>query len=82
MRFEPYQRIALSRDVPEHQLQRGDIATLVDEVVHPDDGEVGCVLEIFNAIGESIRVVALPASAIELLRADEVIAVRSLESLT
>jgi len=36
------------------------------------------VLEIFNAIGESIAVVTVPSSAITPLRADQVPAVRSL----
>ena len=79
MKLDLYQRVALSCDFPEYNLKRGDIATLVDYVPHPDKDENGCVLEVFNAIGESIRVVVVPESAIEPLRADEVIAVRTLE---
>lgn len=41
-------------------------------------GEEGYVLEFFNAIGESIAVVAVPASAIEPLRADEILSARPL----
>lgn len=41
-------------------------------------GEQGCVLEVFNAVGESIAVVVVPESDIEELRADEVLAVRPL----
>jgi hypothetical protein len=36
------------------------------------------VLELFNALGESIGVVAVPEDAVEPLRADEVLAVRPL----
>ena len=78
MKPELYQRVALARDFPEYQLQRGDVATLIDYVPHPNGGEKGCVLEVFNAIGESIRVSVVPESAVEPLRADEVMAVRSL----
>lgn len=78
MKMELYQRVALSRDFPEYQLQRGDVATLIDYVPHPGGGEEGCVLEVFNAIGESIRVAVVPESAVEPLRADEVMAVRPL----
>jgi hypothetical protein len=78
VKLELYQRVALSRDFPEYQLQRGDVATLVDYVPHQSGGEDGCVLEIFNAIGESIRVTVVPESAIEPLRADEVMSVRPL----
>lgn len=73
-----YQRVALKRDVPEHNLRRGDVAVLVDYVPHPGKGEQGCVLEVFNALGESIAVVAVPEADIEGLRADEVLAVRTL----
>lgn len=78
MPLELYQDVALVRDVPEHQLKVGDIATLVDFVPHPKGGEEGCLLEVFNAVGESIAVVAVPISAIAALRADEILTVRSL----
>jgi hypothetical protein len=70
--------VALTRDVPEHQLERGDIATVVEYVSHPEGGEEGCILEVFNVLGESIAVVTVPISAIEPLRADQVPAARTL----
>jgi hypothetical protein len=73
-----YQRVALRRDLPEHNLRRGDVAVLLDHVPHPEGGEQGCVLEVFNALGDSIAVLAVPESAIEALRADEVLSVRPL----
>ena len=78
MKLELYQRVALCRDIPAYQLKKGDVAMLVDRVPHPIQGEDGCVLEIFNALGESILVVAVSHSDVELLRADEVLSVRSL----
>jgi hypothetical protein len=66
--------ILLSR--PEHALHAGDVATLVDFVDHPSSGPRGCVLELFNALGDSIGVVTVPEDAVEPLRADEVLAVR------
>lgn len=80
MRPELYQRVALRHDLPEHDLRAGDVATLVEFVPHPEEGEIGCVLEVFNALGDSILVVAVPASAIEPLRADEVLSVRPLQA--
>lgn len=79
MKPEIYQRIALSKDIPEHHLKRGDIATLIEYVPHPKGAEEGCILEIFNALGNSIAVVTVPISAIEPLRADEIMSVRQLE---
>jgi hypothetical protein len=76
--FELYQRVALNRDLPEHQLKAGDVATLIDFVPHPSGGEDGCVLEVFSATGESIAVVIVPKSDLKPLKDDEILAVRSL----
>jgi hypothetical protein len=78
MALELYQEVALTRDLPEYKLKAGDIAMLVDFVPHPSDGEEGCVLEVFNAVGESLTVIAVPASTVEVLRPDEILTVRSL----
>lgn len=78
MKLALYQEVALTRDIPTEQLKQDDIAVLIDYVPHPAGGEEGAVLEIFNAIGESIAVVTVPSSAITPLRADQVPAVRSL----
>lgn len=78
MTLELYKEVALTLDLPEHQLRAGDIATLVDFVPHPTGGEDACVLEVFNAGGESIAVVTAASSAVEALRADEILSVRSL----
>ena len=47
-----YDRVALRTSFPEHGLRAGDVATLVDFVPHPSSGPRGCVLELFNALGE------------------------------
>lgn len=78
MTVQLYQEVSLTCDLPEHGLKAGDIATLVDFVPHPSNGEEGCVLEVFNAIGESFTTIAVPISAIEVLRSDEILAVRPL----
>ena len=71
-----YDRVALRRDLNEHFLKKGDVAVLIDRVPHSSGGEPGVVLEIFNALGDSISVVAVKESEIETLRADEVLTVR------
>jgi Domain of unknown function (DUF4926) len=78
MTLELYQEVALTRDLPEYQLRAGDIVTLVDFVFHPTGGEDGCLLEVFNAVGESRTVIAVPISTVEVLRPDEILTVRSL----
>ena len=78
MKPELYQEIALTRDFPQHNLHKGDIATLVDYIPHPQGGEEGCILEVFNAVGETISVVTVPVSSIETLRPDDVLSIRRL----
>ena len=78
MTMELYQEVALTRDLPEYGLRTGDVAILVDFVPHPSDGEEGCVLEVFNAIGDSFAVIAVPLSVVEVLRPDEILTVRPL----
>jgi len=78
MTLELYQEVALTPDLAEYQLRAGDIATLVDVVSHPSGGEEGCLLEVFNAVGDSLTVIAVPISTVEVLGPDEILTVRSL----
>ncbi|NBD18475.1 MAG: DUF4926 domain-containing protein [Cyanobacteria bacterium] len=78
MDLELYQEVALTRNFPEYQLQQGDIATLIDFVPHPTGGEMGCVLEVFNAIGESLKVITVPISAIKQLSDKDILSSRQL----
>ena len=77
MNLELYTDVALSMDLPEYSLRRGDIVKLVDELTAPD-GSRGYAVEVFNALGETIGVHTIPASAVEPLREDEILCVRSL----
>lgn len=78
MKLKLYQYVALSRDLPEYNLKRGDVAMLIDYVTHPSGGEDGYILEVFNAIGDSIAVFTVPVSAVEKLPVQAVLAVRPL----
>ncbi|MDB9315965.1 DUF4926 domain-containing protein [Spirulina sp. CS-785/01] len=75
--MELYQRVALNQDFPEYHLKQGDIATLIDTIPHPHQGEDGYILEVFNALGESIDTVIVPKSAVSSLKANEILSVRS-----
>jgi hypothetical protein len=77
MEFGLYIDMALTCDVPEHRLKRGDIVKLVDRHVAPD-GTQGYSIEVFNAVGDTIAVTAVPAVALEALREDEVLCARAL----
>jgi hypothetical protein len=73
-----YDRVALARDLEQHGLKRGDVATIVDTVPHPDGGPAGLVLEVTNALGESLQVVVVSPDDVVPLHANEVLAVREL----
>ena len=77
MAFELYTDVALACDMAELELRRGDLVKVVDHHVAPD-GEEGYSIEVFNALGETIAVTTVPASALESLREDEVLSVRPL----
>ena len=77
MKFELYTDAALACDVPEHRLKRGDIVKRVDHHIAPD-GTEGYSIEVFNAVGGTLAVIVVPASALVALRKDEVLSARSL----
>ena len=74
-----FSEVALARDISEHGLSRGDVATVVEQLpqTKASGGEEGYVLEVFNAVGESIAVVAVPISAVEPLKPTQVLTARS-----
>lgn len=77
MSFELYRDVALACDLPSHRLQRGDVIRPVERHVAPD-GTEGYSAEVLNALGNTIAVITVPASAIEPLREDEVLCTRTL----
>lgn len=78
--FQLYDQVSLKNDLPEYRLKKGDIGTVLDIVKHPEGKEDGIVLEIFNALGGSIQVIAVPFLQIDLLQKDEILSVRKLNS--
>lgn len=78
MKYPLYSRIALSEDLPQARLLRGDVATIVECYEGRPGQEPGYELEVFNALGETIAVVTARESQIEPLRKNEVLSVRPL----
>ena len=77
MKFRLFTDVALTCDLPEHRLRCGDIVKLVDHHM-AEDGSEGYSIEVFNAVGDTIAVTTVPASALEALREDEVLCARAL----
>ena len=80
MNNELFSEVTLTQNIDEYNLKVGDVATLVDFVPHPDGKEDGCILEIFNAVGESINVVTVSKRAIQPLQANQVLTTRLLST--
>ena len=79
MKLQLYTDVVLACDVPEHRLKRGDIVKLVEHHVAPD-GTEGYSIEVLNAVGDTIAVTAVPVSALEPRRDDEILCARSLSN--
>lgn len=79
MKFERYTDVVLTCDLPEHRLRRGDIVKLVDHHIVPDGTESHSI-EVFNAVGDTIAVTAVPAASLEPLREDEILCARLMAS--
>jgi hypothetical protein len=76
MKFELFTEVVLAQDIPEKGLKEGDVATVVERHERPGR-EDGYSLEVFNALGDTIAVVAVPESRIKPLTENEVFSVRS-----
>ena len=77
MSYELFEEVALTKDIPEKNLKKDDIATVVEH--HPvSEREDGYSLEIFNALGDTITLITVAESAIEPITKDEIFSVRSL----
>jgi hypothetical protein len=78
MRYDLFTRVALSEDLPDRNLRRGDVATVVEHHPGRPGQEPGYTLEVFNAVGEAVDVVTVRESQVERLTADELLSVRPL----
>lgn len=79
MSYALYTDVALTRDLPAHDLRRGDVVRLIDRHVGPD-GKEGFSIEVFNAVGDTVAVTVVDEDAIEALKSDEVLSVRRIKS--
>ena len=79
MKFKLYTDVVLACDLPEVRLRRGDIVKLIDHHVAPD-GVEGYSIEVINAVGKTLAVIAVPVSVLETLRDDEILCARSMNA--
>jgi hypothetical protein len=67
-----FDRVVLTRDLPEFGLKSGDIGT----IVHVHDGGSGFEVEFFNAAGDTVAVATLEAAEVRAPTPDEILHVR------
>lgn len=79
MKYPLFTRVALAEDLPQEDLHRGVVATIVEYYEGRPGQEPGYELEVFNAVGDSFAVVTVLESQIEPLRKDELLIARSRE---
>ena len=75
MKHSLFTDMALTRDVPAHNLRRGDVVRLVEHHTGRDGSE-GYSIEVLNALGDTVAVTTVEESALERLHNDEVLSVR------
>jgi hypothetical protein len=75
MKYALFTEMALSRDLLEHGLRRGDVVRIIDD--HPcPDGREGYCVEVCNAVGDTVAVTAVDEAVLEPLESDDIFTIR------
>ena len=77
MTFELFQRVVLTRDLPEQGLRAGDVGVVVEHYPARGNTPEGYELEFFTATGQTVAVVSVPADQVREASDHEVLSVRS-----
>jgi hypothetical protein len=75
MKYALFTEMALSRDLPEHGLRRGDVVRIIDDHLCPG-GREGYSVEVCSAVGDTIAVTPVEEAALEPLKSDEIFTIR------
>ncbi len=65
MAFDLYS-VILTRDIDEHGVRAGDVATVVERHAVSGGTDEGYAVEFFDMIGNTVAVVTLPANALRV----------------
>ena len=77
-KFKLYQQVLLSKNLPEYDLQKGDVATIVEIIEH--ENKTGYCLEIFDSNGDTLKVIIVNASDIDEVKPHSVVNYRELQA--
>lgn len=81
MPYPLFSRVSLTKDFPECNLHKGDLATIVEIHEGPPEQETGYSLEVFNAVGETIAVLVVEESKITPVKRNEILHIRQLSEV-
>ena len=81
MAYNLFTRVSLAEDLPEYGLNKGDLATIVERHEGKPGQETGYSLEVFNAVGETIAVLVVGESKINLVKENEILHVRRFDKM-
>ena len=78
MTLKLFQRVVLTRDLPDQGLRAGDVGVIVEYYASREGAPEGYELEFFTGAGQSFAVVSVPAAAVREAGAHEVLSVREM----
>lgn len=76
--YELYQQVVLSKSLPAINLQKGDLATIV-EIIKKDD-KTGYCLEFFDSDGNTLKVIIVDETDISNIKPHSIINYRELQA--
>ena len=78
MKFNLFSRAILTKDFPQYGLRHGDMGVVVEHIGRSTD-EDGYIIEFFDAQGQTVDVVPVLESDLELPRSNTVLTYRELD---
>ena len=76
MKHELFSHVILAQAFPEYGIRLGDLASVVEHYPGASGQDPGYVLEVYNAVGETVAVISVRESQVEAPRRDERLCVR------
>ena len=77
-RFKLYEQVVLSKDLPGENLQKGDVATIVEII--EQENKTGFCLEFFDNDGNTLKVIIVNESDINEIKPHSIVNYRALEA--
>lgn len=82
MQFEIFTQAALAEDLPDYQLRKGDLVTVVEYLPKNEYHEEGYIVEVFDVLGKTLYVIALKINQLQALKPNAIPAMREPASIS